>query len=73
MGKMTRERLASMTDDELLAYERERHGNLYMTLTTAEELQKLDLKFWHMRALKEKAERETAAKPSTPTGLTIPQ
>jgi hypothetical protein len=53
--EMTRDQLASMADDELLAYERERHGNPYMNLTTAKELRKLDLKFWHMRALKEKA------------------
>jgi hypothetical protein len=50
-----------MTDDELLASERERHGSPYMNLTTAKELRKLDSKFWHMRALKEKAMREAAA------------
>ena len=29
---MTREELATMTDQELLAYEREHHGDPYMTL-----------------------------------------
>jgi hypothetical protein len=38
-----------------------------MTLTTAKELRKLDLKFWHLGALKEKAKREAAAEASTPT------
>lgn len=35
MGKMTRERLARMTDDELLAYKRERNGDPYMNLADA--------------------------------------
>jgi hypothetical protein len=40
-GKENRDRLASMADDELLTYERERHGNPYMSLRQAKELQKL--------------------------------
>ena len=32
MGEMSREELAAMTDQELLAYEREHHGDPYMTL-----------------------------------------
>jgi hypothetical protein len=32
MGEVTREELAAMTDHELLAYEREHHGDLYMAL-----------------------------------------
>ena len=35
MGEMTREELATMTDQELLAYEREHHGDPDMTLTKA--------------------------------------
>ena len=34
---MTREELSAMTDLELLAYEREHHGNPYMTLVTAKD------------------------------------
>jgi hypothetical protein len=47
-----------MADDELLAYERERHGNPYMSLGLAKELRKLDLKFWHLGAARELAEEE---------------
>ena len=32
MGELTREELAAMTDQELLAYEREHHGDPHMTL-----------------------------------------
>jgi enamine deaminase RidA (YjgF/YER057c/UK114 family) len=35
MGEMTREELAAMTDQELLAYEREHHRDPYMTLVKA--------------------------------------
>jgi hypothetical protein len=49
MSKMTRDRLASLTDNELLAYERERHGNPYMSLSVANEMRKIALKFWHLR------------------------
>jgi hypothetical protein len=48
MGEMTREELAAMTDPELLAYERERHGDLYMTLVKAKEMQRVALQFWHL-------------------------
>jgi hypothetical protein len=37
MGEMTREELSAMTDQELLAYEREHHGDPYMTLAKAKE------------------------------------
>ena len=56
MGKMTRAQLACMSDDELLAYERERHGDPYMNLADAKALRKMALKFWHMRADRERAE-----------------
>jgi hypothetical protein len=45
---MTREQLARMSLDELLAYERERHGDPYMNLTDAKALRKMSLEFWHM-------------------------
>jgi hypothetical protein len=48
-SKEHRDRLASMADDELLAYERERPGNPYTSLRQAKELQKIALKFWHLR------------------------
>jgi hypothetical protein len=35
MGEVTREDRAAMTDRELLAYEREHHGDPYMTLVKA--------------------------------------
>jgi hypothetical protein len=45
---MTWQRLGSLTDEELLAYERERHGNPYMPLSVAKEMRKLSLKYWHL-------------------------
>ena len=35
MGEVTREELAAMTDQELLTYEHEHHGDPYMTLLKA--------------------------------------
>jgi hypothetical protein len=58
MGGVTREELAAMTDQELLAYEREHHGDPYMTLGEASEMQMVALKFWHLGAAKKKADRE---------------
>jgi hypothetical protein len=46
---MTRDRLASLTEEELLAYERQHHGNPYMTLARAKEMQRVALKSWHLR------------------------
>ena len=57
-SKENRARLASMADDELLGYERERHGNPYMTIATAKELRRTDLKFWHMSAAREQARED---------------
>jgi hypothetical protein len=48
MGEMTRKELAAMTDPELLAYEREDHGDPYMTLAKAKETQRMALQFWHL-------------------------
>jgi hypothetical protein len=58
MAEMTREELAAMTDQELLAYEREHHGDPYMTLTEARKMQAVALQFWHLGAAKMKADRE---------------
>jgi hypothetical protein len=49
MANMTGDRLASLTDEELLAYEREHHRNPYMSLGVAKEMRKIALKFWHLR------------------------
>ena len=48
MGEVTREELAAMTDHELLAYEREHHGDPYMTLLRAKGMQRVALQFWHI-------------------------
>jgi hypothetical protein len=61
MGKMTREELAAMTDQELLAYEREHHGDPYVTLLRAKGMQRVALKFWHVGAARTKADREAQA------------
>ena len=61
MGEVTREELAAMTDQELLAYEREHHGDPYMTLLQAKGMQRLALQFWHVGAARNKANREAEA------------
>ena len=43
---MTREELATMIDQQLLAYEREHHDDPDMTLAKATETQRLALQFW---------------------------
>jgi hypothetical protein len=58
MGDMTREELAAMTDQELLAYEREHHGHPNMTLAKAKGMQRVALRFWHVGAARTKADRE---------------
>jgi hypothetical protein len=57
MGEMTREELSAMTDRELLDYEREHHGDPYMTLAKAKEMQRVALRFWHLGAAKKRAAR----------------
>ena len=47
-----------MTDQELLAYEREHHGDPYMTLLKAKGMQRVALQFWHVGAARTKADRE---------------
>ena len=48
MGEMTREELSAMTDQELLAYEREHHDDPHMTLAKATEPQRRALQFGHL-------------------------
>jgi hypothetical protein len=57
-SKEHRDRLASIADDELLGYERQRHGDPYMTLGMATELRKTALKFWHLGAARELADQK---------------
>jgi hypothetical protein len=38
MAEMTRDRLTCLTDDELLVYQREHHGDSYMTLAETGDL-----------------------------------
>jgi UDP-N-acetylglucosamine 2-epimerase len=47
-----------MTDPALLAYEREHHGDPYMTLAKAKAMQRVALQFAHLGAAKKKADRE---------------
>ncbi len=47
-----------MIDQELLAYEREHHGDPYMTIVKANGMQRVALQFWHLGAAKKKADRE---------------
>jgi hypothetical protein len=61
MGEMTRKELGAMTDPELLAYEREHHGDPYMTLAKAKGMQRVALRFWHVGAARTKADREAQA------------
>jgi hypothetical protein len=58
MGEMTRKELAAMTDQELLTFEGEHHGDPYMTLANAKEMRRVAPQFWHLGAAKEKADRE---------------
>ena len=61
MGEMTREELSAMTGQELLAYEREHHGDPYMSLLRAKGMQRVALQFWHVGAAWNKADREARA------------
>ena len=61
MGEVTREELAAMTDQELLAYERKHHGDPYMSLLKAKGMQRLALQFWHIGEARKKAQREADA------------
>ena len=61
MGEVSRDVLAAMTDQELLAYEREHHGDPYMSLLRAKGMQRVALQFWHVGAARKKADREAQA------------
>jgi hypothetical protein len=61
MAEVTREELAAMTDQELLAYEREHHGDPYMTLLRAKGMQRVALQSWHVGAARTKADRAAQA------------
>ena len=50
-----------MTDQELLAYEREHHGDPYMSLLRAKGMQRVALQLWHVGAARTKANREARA------------
>jgi len=45
-----------------LAYEREHHGDPYMSLLKAKGMQRVALQFWHVGAARKKADREARAK-----------
>ena len=47
-----------MTDQELLASEREHHGDPYLSLLRAKGMQRVALQFWHVGAAWNKADRE---------------
>jgi hypothetical protein len=53
MGEVTREELAAMTDQELLAYERAHPGDPYVTLLRAKGMQRVALRFWHVGAARQ--------------------
>jgi hypothetical protein len=61
MVEVTREEPAAMTEQELLAYEREHHGDPYMSLLKATGMQRIALQFWHVGAARKKADREARA------------
>jgi hypothetical protein len=58
---MTREELAPMTDEELLAYECEHHGDPYIGLLKAKGMQRVALRSWHVGAARTTADREAEA------------
>jgi hypothetical protein len=61
MGEVTREELAAMTNQELLTYEHEHHGDPYLTLLKAKGMQRVALRFWHLGAARKKADRVAQA------------
>ena len=61
MGEVTREELAAMTDQELLAYEREHPVDPYVTLLRAKGMGRVALQCWHAGMPRTKADREAEA------------
>jgi hypothetical protein len=56
-GEMTREELATMTDQELVADDREHHDDPDLTLAKATETQRLALQFWASGAANKKEDQ----------------
>jgi hypothetical protein len=54
---MTREELAAMTDQELLAYERKHPGDLYISLLRVKGMVRVALQLCHVGAARKKADR----------------
>ena len=55
---MTRDELAAMTDEEILTHYRRKHGNPYMPLSMAKEMQRADYRWLHSTLAWEKRETE---------------
>ncbi len=72
MGEVTREELAAMTDQELLAYEREHHGDPYLSLLRAKGMQRVALQCWHVGAAWKKADRGPGGGPASPASDVVP-
>jgi hypothetical protein len=62
MMDINREKLAALTDDELLTRYRRKHGNPYMPLSMAEKLCLFDAKYRHLGALVTKRQQEAQEK-----------
>jgi hypothetical protein len=56
----TREALAAMTDEEILAHYRNKHGDPHMTLSMAREMHRAEFKYLHLSA---RAEQRKAGFP----------
>ena len=55
---MTREELAAMTDEQILAHYRHKHGDPYMPLSMAKKMHQAAFKWWHLTALAKKRAEE---------------
>ena len=51
---------ARLTDDEILAYQRAKHGNPYMPLSKAKTMQREEYKWLHLTAAWKQRKREGA-------------
>ena len=69
MGEMTREELSAMTE-ELLAYEREHHGDPYMSLLKSKGMQRVALQLLACWGGPEMADSE--AQEEAPIARTLP-
>ena len=49
---------AQLTDDEILAYQRAKHGDPYMPMSMAKTMQRAEYKWLHLRAAWERKKRE---------------